>query len=133
MWLYGWGLIMVNHHPVKCSGDRLCGSRDIFSVIKGKHFTYPLLNQELFFISAALSIPCSHTKFQNVDTMICQCVKWRTSDIGHTCLQHQLMKNTLKFLPVCPEIATIRKSRKDQQEVSTFPSLATKGIVEVTV
>ena len=48
----------------------------------------------------------THTKFQDVDKIICRCVQRRTPDLGHTCLQEQLTETYLKnLLPVRPKTA----------------------------
>ena len=41
-------------------------------------------------------MPRSHTRLQEVGTLIYQCVTWRKSATGETCLQQQLTEITKK-------------------------------------
>ena len=56
-------------------------------------------------------IPCLHTKFQDVDTLIYQFVPWRESGTGHTCLQQQLTEITEKTFT-----STSRNSDEKEKE-----------------
>ena len=64
---------MKSHHPANFGGRRHCGSEVMSLVVAGQDSTCPRLNPELLFISKAHGMPCSHThtKFQNVDPIIC--------------------------------------------------------------
>ena len=66
---------MVSHHPAKFGGHRHCGNGDMFVVVEGQNSTCPRLDPPLLFISIAHGMLCSLTKFQDVDTIIYQCVQ----------------------------------------------------------
>ena len=59
----------------------------------------------------------SHTKFQDVYTIVSRCVQWKTPDLVHTCLQEQLTEITLKILVVLPENSTKSQKRKKSRMV----------------
>ena len=59
---------MVRNYSSTFGGDRHFGSRDmVLLVIKGQDFSCRCLNSLLLLISKAHDMPCSHTKFQDVD------------------------------------------------------------------
>ena len=67
---------MVSHQPVKFGYHRHCGSGDMFLVVEeGEDFTSPHLNLPLLVVSKVYGMPCQHTKFQDVDTIIYGCVQ----------------------------------------------------------
>ena len=67
---------MVSHHPAKFGGNRHCSSGGMmFVVVEGQVSTYPRLDPPLLFISKAWYAMLTHTKLQNVDTIICRCVQ----------------------------------------------------------
>ena len=50
---------MVNYHPAKFDGHRLCGSGDMmFVVVEGQDSLCPRLDPPLLFISKAHGMPC---------------------------------------------------------------------------
>ena len=79
---------MVRNYSSTFGGERHCGSGDmVLVVIEGQDFSCPCLDWSLVFIFKAHSMPCSHTKFQDVDTIIYRCIQGRTFKLGHAFLQ----------------------------------------------
>ena len=66
---------MSSHYPDKFGGHRHCGSGDMLLVVGGKDSTRPHFNLLLLLISKSHDLPCSHTKFQDVETLISPCVQ----------------------------------------------------------
>ena len=66
---------MVSRHTAKFVGRRHYGKGDIFWVVGGQDSIFSHFNLPLLFISKAHCMPCSHTQFQDVDTIICECVQ----------------------------------------------------------
>ena len=74
-------------------------------------FHMPLLNSAItVYFWCTWHVIVTHTRFQDVDTSICQCVQWRTFDIGHICLQQQLTQTTYKT--ICISIQKQRRKGK---------------------
>ena len=96
MWFNGWEVLMESYHPVKFGCHSHCGSLGMmFLVIEEWDWTCPHLNLPLLFISKAHSM-LTQTKFQDVDSIICWCVQWRTPNPGDTCIQQKLTEITWK-------------------------------------
>ena len=66
---------MVGHHPAKFDDNHFGSGDTTFSVVEGQDFRSPHFNPPLLFTSKAHGMPCSHTKFQDVDTVINRCVQ----------------------------------------------------------
>ena len=66
---------MVSHHPAKFCSHWRCGSGDMmFLVVGGQDSTSSRFNPPLLFISKAHDMPCTHTKSQDVGTIISLCI-----------------------------------------------------------
>ena len=123
MWLFEWAPLKVSHHPAKFGGHTLCGSGDMFLVVEGQNSTCSRLNLPLLFIFIMPGMPCLHTKFQDVDTLIYQFVPWRESGTGHTCRQQQLTEITAKTFT-----STSRNS--DEKEKEKKKKTTTREVIE---
>ena len=66
---------MVSHHSARFGGHRHCGSGYIFVAIEGQDFTYSLRSAITVCLKITWHAMLSHTKFQNIVTIICRCVQ----------------------------------------------------------
>ena len=71
---------MVSHHPAKFVGHRHCGGGDMMILVR--HYC-------LYLKHMACHALLSHTKIQDVDTIINRRTQSRIPDLGYTCLQEQ--------------------------------------------
>ena len=110
---------MVSHHTATfCC---LCVSRDIFLVIERQDSTCPRLDPPLLkSISKAHGIPCSHTKFQHIKTVIFWCIQWRISDLGHRCLKEQLTELNKIFFASLSKNSVREKEKKKMAMAKLF-------------
>ena len=88
-------------------------------LVEGQDSTCSCFNPPLLFISKALTMPCSHTKFQDTDTITRWCVQWKTRDLTHTCLQKITNGNYLKNF--CQYRWQERKKKRNlEQQLQSF-------------
>ena len=116
---YGWEPPMLSHHTAKfCC---LCVSGDIFLVIERQDSTCPRLDLPLLkSISKAHGTPYSHTKIQHIKTVICWCMQWRISDLGHRCLKEQLTELNKTFFASLSKNSVRKKDKKKMAMAKLF-------------
>ena len=110
---------MLSHHTAKfCC---LCVSGDIFLVIERQDSTCPRLDLPLLkSISKAHGTPYSHTKIQHIKTVICWCMQWRISDLGHKCLKEQLTELNKTFFASLSKNSVRKKDKKKMAMAKLF-------------
>ena len=110
---------MLSHHTAKfCC---LCVSGDIFLVIERQDSTCPRLDLPLLkSISKAHGTPYSHTKIQHIKTVICWCMQWRISDLGHRCLKEQLTELNKTFFASLSKNSVRKKDKKKMAMAKLF-------------
>ena len=86
---YAWEHLMVSNHPAKFGGRRRCGSGDMFVVVGGQDSTCPCLDPPLLLYLKHINAMLSHTKYQDVVTLICRF----SSDEGLPILATHAYKN----------------------------------------
>ena len=97
-------------------------------VIEGQDFTCSCLGPPLLFTSKLLT----HTMFQDIDTIICQWVQWRTSHLGHACLEEQLTELTYKTFAT-PSKNSARNKEKKKKRITIAKRFALHSYAKNTV
>ena len=97
----------------------LCKWGYIFSDWKAR-FHMSKIRSSFIKVSKAHGTPYSHTKIQHIKTVICWCMQWRISDLGHRCLKEQLTELNKTFFASLSKNSVRKKDKKKMAMAKLF-------------